>query len=298
MRVLIVVNKWWECDPTLASMLNDNTRPPDSPWPEQLTPARPRPELAKDLNQNPVPRAIFPYLTFSAEVWCVSDLLDSFSSQQQSSSERKAGLLHKIFDFGPSPDLVIALGTASTPDPAVNRNGGVVVGTSVFMNNGHPDGSNPDSNLNLPSFDQLLESSISPETFRKLATVDNASIVNRFLPVPLNPSALPDISIGLGDVALGTINVSRSSDYATCDPLTIKAFANLQSKARAVSLETTHGLIRVQSKSPFVFVSGIVNRFQQFGVDVVPRLDAQNTAGAHNAGVAVTWMLSSLDEQF
>ncbi len=297
MRILVVVNKWWECDPALASMLNDNTRPPDSPWPEELKPPRPRPELATEINQNPVPRAIFPYKNFNAEVWCISDLMDSFSPAQQSSSERKASLLHKIFDFGSTPDLVIAVGTASTPDPAVNRNGGVVVGTSVFMNNGHPNGSNPDSNLNLPSFDQLLESSISPETFRKLATVDTASIANRFLPVPLNPSALPEISIGFGDVALGTINVSQSSDYATCDPLTIKTFASLQVKARAVSLETTHGLIRVQSDSPFVFVSSIVNRFQQFGVDVVPRLDAQNTAGAHNAGVAVTWMLSRLDQQ-
>ena len=298
MRVLVVVNKWWECDPALASMVNDNTRPPDSPWPDPLRPARPRPELAKEPNENPIPRAIFPYKNFSAEVWCVSDLLDSFSIPQQSSSQRKAGLLHKIFDFGPSPDLVVAVGTASTPDPAVNRNGGVVIGTSVFMNNGKPGGSNPDSDLNLPSFDQLLESSIAPETFRKLATLDNVSVLNRFLAVPLNPSALPDISIGFGDVALGTINVSQSSDYATCDPLTITAFSGLQSKARAVSLETTHGLIRVQSDSPFVFVSGIVNRYQQFGVDVVPRLDAQNTVGAHNAGVAVSWMLSSLDEQF
>jgi hypothetical protein len=297
MRVLVVINKWWECDPALASMLNDNTRPPDSPWPEQLQPARPRPELAKEINQNPIPRAIFPYRHFNAEVWCISDLLDSFSTQQQSSSERKAGLLPKIFEFGPSPDLVIAVGTASTPDPAVNWNGGVVVGTGVFMNNGQPNGSNPDSNLNLPTFDQLIESSISLETFRKLASVDNVSIVNRFLPVPLNSSALPGISIGFGDVALGTVNVSQSSNYATCDPLTIKAFDGLQTAAKAVSLETTHGLIRVQSDSPFIFVSGIVNRFQQFGVDVVPRLDAQNTAGAHNTGVAVTWMLSSLDEQ-
>ena len=66
----------------------------------------------------------------------------------------------------------------------------------------------------------------------------------------------------------------------------------------SVSLETTHGLIRAQfGVSAFLFVSAIVDRFQRFATDVVPRLDAQNTIGAHNAGVVVTWVLSSLDQQ-
>jgi hypothetical protein len=248
-------------------------------------------------NDAPLPRATFAYKNFAAEVWCISDLLDSFSPSQQSSSERKAELLPTIWKYGENPGLVVAVGTASTPDAAVNRNGGVVVGTNVFMHNGHPNGSNPDSNLRLDVFDQLIESSIPSEMFRKLATVDGTSIASRFLPVPLNASILPEISIGVGDTALGTINVSQSADYATCDPLTRQAFDALGTKVRPVSLETTHGLIRIQSDSPFLFVSGIVNRFQQFATDVVPRMDAQNTAGAHNAGVAIAWMLSSLDQQ-
>jgi len=294
MRVLVVINKWWECDPALAAMLNDNTRPPNSPWPSDLKPARPRPELATEHNDSPVPRTIFPYKNFSAEVWCISDLLDGYLPNQQSSSQRKAELLSKIFQYGEMPALVIAVGTACTPDQT-NLNGSVVVGTSVFMHNGHPNGANPDSNLNLPVFDKLLESSISEEMFQKLATIDLTTITNRFLPVPLNPSPQPVLSIGLGDVALGTINVSQSADYEAADPLTLQAFQGLQVAAKAVSLETTHGLIRVQSESPFLFVSGIVNRFQQFGTDIAPRSDAQNTAGAHNAGVTVTWLLSSLD---
>lgn len=246
----------------------------------------------------PIPRATFAYKNFSAEVWCVSDLLDGLSADVQSSSTQKAKRLPAIFAYGNQPGLVIAVGTASTPSIAVNRNGGVAVGTSVFMHDGYPNDGNPASNLKSDDFDQLIESSISSATFDKLQSMDTVSALNRFLPVPLNPSVSVGISMELGDVALGTINVTNPADYAAKDPLTIQAFQSLGPKAIPVSLETTHGLIRANAgNSPFLFVSGIVNRFQQFGTDVAPRQDVQNTVGAHNAGVVVAWMLSSLDAQ-
>ena len=297
MRILIIINKWWECDPALAAMLNDNTRPASSPWPDELKPARPRPELAKSPNLNPIPRATFPYKNFNAEVWCISDLLDGLSPTEQSSSEQKAKRLPEIFAYGERPGLVIAVGTASSPIFGVNRNGGVAVGTSVFMHNGFPDAPNAASDLKLRNFDQLIESRISSAVFQRIAAMDVTSALNRFLPIPLNPSPSIDISMGLGDVALGTINVTNSADYTTKDPLTVQAFESLGTTASPVSLETTHGLIRAESGDcPFVFVSGIVNRFQRYGTDVVPRLSPQNTVGAHNAGVVVTWMLSSIDQ--
>lgn len=295
MRVLVIVNKWWECDPALAAMLSDNTRPAKSPWPTHLKPARRPPELSSP-NPNPVPRAIFPYNTFTAEVWCVSDLLDGLPSNLQSSSEEKYERLTAIFK-GEEPGLVISVGTASTPQSGVNCNGGVTVGTSIFMHNGCPNGSNPDSNLDLPDFDKVIKSSIPEPTFDRIRRMDVTSALNRFLPVPLNPSSSVDVSIGLGDVALGTVNVTDYRKYAEKDLLTVQEFAALRDTANVVSLETTHGLIRARAgEYPFLFVSGIVNRFQRFGTDVDPRRDAQNTAGAHNAGVVVTWMLSILDQ--
>lgn len=297
MRALVIINKWWECDPALAAMLSENTRPPGSPWPADLKPARRPPELASlSPNPNPVPRAIFCYHTFSAEVWCVSDLLEGLPPNLQSSSEEKYKRLAAIFK-GEDPGLVIAVGTASTPQSGVNCNGGVVVGTSIFMHNGCPNGSNPDSKLDLPDFDKVIKSSIAGSTFDRIRRMDVTSALNRFLPVPLNASPSVDVRIGLGDVALGTVNVTNSGDYVEKDRLTLQAFAALKQTANAVSLETTHGLIRVRAgESPFLFVSGIVNRFQRFGTDVAPRADAQNKVGAHNAGVVVTWMLSSLDQ--
>ena len=298
MRVLIVVNKWWECDPALSAMLNKDARPSGAPWPTQLASTPRPPEQFTAPNSNPSPRAVFPYGKFSAEVWCISDLLQGLSIDQQSSSEEKAKRLGAIFTYGRQPDLVIAVGTASTPSVAINRNGGVVIGTNVFMHNAYPNGGNPASNLQLKSFDRLVESTISAAMFNKVSSFDAVSALSRFLPVPLNPSLSMDLSVGKGNVSLGTINVTNPADYASKDLETVKAFTALGIAVVPVSLETTHGLIRdAGGDSPFVFVSGIVNRFQHYGADVAPRLHAQNTAGAHNAGVAVTWMLSSLDAQ-
>ncbi|HWG21222.1 MAG TPA: hypothetical protein VG225_11895 [Terracidiphilus sp.] len=300
MRVLIVVNKWWECDPALAAMLNDNARPAGSPWPQDLRPPRPRPELTSVPNLHPIPRAIFPYKNFAAEVWCISDILDGLSSARQSSSQEKFNRLCGIFPDAPcfeKPSLVIAVGTASVPFDGVNHNGCVVAGTGTFMHNGFPDGSNPDSNLNLPSFDKLVTSTIPDAMFNALCAVDTAAAVQHFLPVPLNPATPASLLIDRESVALGTINVTKTSDYAAKDCLTVAAYRALGSSAPpAVSLETTHGLIREKAGAcPFVFVSAIVNRFQQFGTDVAPRMYAQQTAAATNAGVALSWMLASLD---
>jgi hypothetical protein len=298
MRVLLIINKWWECDPALAAMVNDNTRPINSPWPNNLKPPRQRPELATVPNLYPVPRATFEYNLFTAEVWCVSDLLDSLDSTEQSSSEQKSDRLERIFEYGDKPGLVIAVGTASTPIAGTNQNGGVNVGTRVFMHDGYPNGTNASSNLSLPDFDQLIESTISRAMFAQVESMDVTNARTRFLPVPINPSPSVDIGIGFEDVALGTINVTNPADYAAKDPLTLQAFEALKTRATAVSLETTHGLIRAKAgDSPFLFVSGIVNRFQRYNTDVGPRSDAQNTIGAHNAGVVLTWMLAALNKE-
>lgn len=300
MRVLIVVNKWWECDPALSALLNDNARPAGSPWPEDLKTPRRRPETTSIPNLHPVPRAIFPWKNFCAEVWCISDLLDGLDSTKQSSSQAKFKRLCGIFPDGPcqeKPGLVIAVGTASAPVEGVNHNGCVVIGTGSFMHNGFPNGGNPDSNLVLPSFDKLVTSTITDRTFNAIAAMDITSALKNFLPVPLNPANPAAILIDRKSAALGTINVTKTADYATRDPETVDAFNALKpAPPPAVSLETTHGLIREKAGDcPFLFVSAIVNRFKMFGTDVVPRMYAQQTAAITNAGVALSWLLASLD---
>jgi hypothetical protein len=90
-------------------------------------------------------------------------------------------------------------------------------------------------------------------------------------------------------VALGNVNVTYYRDYDTTDKETLKAFRAHCPLGVLGSLETTHGLIRVLGSSRFIFISGIVDRLGQFAVDVNPKSDAQNTAGAHNAGIVLAW---------
>jgi hypothetical protein len=299
-RVLVIINKWWECDPALAAMLSDNTRPKSSPWPRALQPARPVPDPYKlPSDTPPKPRATFPYKTFNAEVWCVSDLIEDLPPECQSSSSSKAARLNRPFEAGPAPDLVIAVGTAGSCSEAPNQNGWVTIGTAVFMHNAHPKGSENRFSTWSGPFDELIESHIDSALFAEIALFDSKSAVPHFLPVPLNPSDSPNISLGFGDVALGTLNVTDYTEYTAMDPRTVKAFSDAGVSNKPVSLETTHGLIRMQcepTKAPFLFVSGITDRLGFFDTDDAPRSDAQNTAAAHNAGVAVTWLLPALDK--
>ncbi|WP_372641580.1 hypothetical protein [Ancylomarina sp.] len=69
-------------------------------------------------------------------------------------------------------------------------------------------------------------------------------------------------------------------------------------------METTHCLIYKTAKKhlnyqnpPFLFVSGEVDRFTQFAMDVNPKVYAQNVSGAHNAGVAVAVIISILNDE-
>jgi hypothetical protein len=296
-RVMVVINKWWECDPALFAMLNDNARPSGSPWPTSLQPPRQRPDN-KHLppeDPKPAPRAVFPYNNFQAEVWCISDVLEHLDSSLQSSSEQKAKYLPKMFSHGPTPDLVIAVGTAEFPDAAISENGNVVIGTNVFMVNGHPDGSNPLSNWTVGPFERLIDSKLPRPLFEQLIKFDIPTACNRFLAVPLTPAATPWVVADYINVALGAVNVTDYSEYGLIDPTTAKTFWSKVQGAKAASIETTHGIIRVQSDSPFLFVSGIVDRFGYFDQEVNPRSHAQNTGAAHNAGLTVSWLLSRLD---
>lgn len=294
-RLLVVINKWWECDPALMAMLNDNARPAGAPWPSELQPPRRRPDSHALPRENPVPepRAVFSYNNYAAEVWCISDLLEHLDGTLQSSSEQKAILLPKVFRTTPSPDMVIAVGTAGTPFDRPNLNGNVVVGTKVYMHDAHPGGSNPLSKWKGP-FDEVVDSSLDRALFNLLIQLDTASIINRFLPVPLNPSPASQIDTAFDNVALCTINVTNYAEYAAMDPLTVESFVRSGSTDKASSLETTHGIIRVQSGVPFLFVSGITDRLGYFDQEVSPRNYSQNTAAAHNAGVVVAWLMARL----
>ncbi len=302
MRIVIVINKWWECEPAIAAMLNLNACPQNAPypktppWPDPLKSPQPRPDgLALPFLN---PRAVFGYGNFQAEVWCVSDLLNNVNSVSQSSSSIKAERLPQIFAGKPTPDLVIAVGTASSATESPNRNGGVAIGTAVFLHDAHPNRENPLSTWSGPS-DQLQSSTVTPKLFAQLASFDATFALLHFLPLKRNASDAPVVTAGFTNVALGTLNVTDYGDYKHKDPETLAAYVASGNPNRPVSIETTHGLICLACpEAPFMFLSTITDRFTYFDADVSgpPLNDAQNTAAAYNAGVTLRWMLANLDK--
>jgi hypothetical protein len=297
-RVLVVTNKWWECDPIMNLLLSGYANPASGlGWPVFLNHPHRRPDNVMHPAERPppVPRAIFALPSIEVEVWCISDLLEHLpgGSKYQSSSFRKIAQLPGIF-AGRKPELVIAIGTASFPG-VTSENGNVVVGTKIFLHNA--DLHNPSSKWDGGPFDTVLGSVLDPSAFASITSIDPAAL-DRYLVAPLNPAAGRKLLAGYDHVALGTINVTDPGKYSLADKETLEVYAARYDPGLAQSLETTHGLIRVQSETAFMFVSGIANRVGHFTDEVNPRLYAQNTTAAHNAGVALAWMVPKMDEFF
>jgi hypothetical protein len=239
----------------------------------------------------------------TCSLWCISDLLAGLPPALQSSTQAKAERLGSAFAYGPVPALTVAVGTAASAvqDPALI--GCVAVGTSIFMHDAGPLQPNNPSNWQGAAFDTVIESTITDAMFAGIAKLDTNAALTAFLPMPIrnpNPGDPPlspqAISIGLGDVGLGTMNITDYHYYDVADKATLDSFARCGGGQKAVSLETTHGVIRMAAgQSPFVFVSGIVNRCLMMSTDAQPRLSSQDMAGGHNAGVVVSYMLASLN---
>jgi hypothetical protein len=307
MRIIVLANKWWECEAMLTAMLNTNAFPPAlsdgsvaAPWCDVGTLASPRSQVTDAYNATS--RATFSYkqgttVVFTVEVWCVSDLLEK-TDPSTSSSAKAVHMKTKLFKTGALPDLVIAVGTGGTATEVPNRSGGVAVGGQVFLHNAHqpntPD-ANPKSDWFDPRQETLIPPSIDKLFFEQIAAFDSASALLHFLPVRRNESVSPIITVGLTDAGLGTVNVTDYNEYKFKDPETVTSYMTQKHNAAVASLETTHGLIRLASDpAPFLFVTGITDVFLHFDEQVsVPALaDAQNFAAAYNAGVTVRYMLA------
>ncbi len=297
-RVIITINKWWECDPIISVLLNDYVRPASElGWPKLLNYPYKKNKFQK------APRGVFKLSTFQAEIWCISDLLTNHPNtpQFQSSSERKMEQIGQIFEYSNHPiNLVIAVGTAASYPPETSLNGSVICGTKAFLHNCHPNGKNPHSNWECGPFDTVLESTLKKSDFKTFTDFhnDQSPIFDRFLVPPLNPDPLGGRLYANYDyVALSMINVTDASEYSDTDRVTAAAYQNRYNSEFGKSIETTHGLIRVAAgeKTPFLFISGITDRGEYFKEDVEPRPYSQRTSCAHNAGIVIAWMLPKIN---
>ena len=242
------------------------------------------------------------------EIWCISDLLSKFPNTPayQSSSQRKMGVLADGFSYDALPiSLVVAVGTASSgpfcpPHKQENINGSVLIGTKIFMHDGHPDSApNPDSQWRCSYFDQLMNSSVADSVWKGLV---GGTLETALMCPPTYPAMNGQHIYGNGCfVAIGDINVTDYAEYSVKDYYEAGAsfITQCPGNPNGVSLETTHGLIYAAAREyfggdpPFIFVSGIVDQFTMFNIDVGSKVYAQNVSGAQNAGVVVAQIVGN-----
>lgn len=295
-RVLLIANKNWEVEPILNALLNSRIRPVELPNPGKINyPWTFSAGTAK-------PRAIWNTFTgVSIELWCVQDIMDS--NWNPSSSQGKNECLPRVINYRKKkPDLVIALGTAGYGSETLNNNGCVVMGSNIFIHNFHPNGENPNSVWDDPvSFEKLLPSAINSSFFTLLDPATINSIEQRLLKPFLNPSAVIQVLSDKDFLGLSTVNITDYHDYATADQIGMEIIKNGGITNTIGSAETTHGVIRLQSNAPFVFISGITDRSGHFDEDVNgkdskgnTKTEAQNFTAAYNIGICLAWLMPKI----
>ena len=277
MRVLLIANKDWEVDPLVGVLRHPKARPKNLPAPEYP-------------NDGSKARIIIRAGAAIIEIWCISDLMSR--EKDPSSTAEKVRVLAEVFT-GSTPALVIAFGTGSYPD-STSFNGCVSLGTKTFIHNAHPNGENPKSIWDDPRCGKLLESSLKDSLFREIDTTIRIEAESRFIYPPLNPSRRAMMFSSYENVALGVANVTNYNEYYRVDHEALKAYSSSGAKDPIASVETTHGIIRMQSKASFLFVTGIANRLGYFNQEAAPRKYAQDLAAVHNAAVAAAWIMPSL----
>jgi hypothetical protein len=291
--ISIIVNKNWETEPFLNSLLSSELRPSKLPFPSILN-------SPKDGNNKmTVPRAVIKFTdgtteTLEIKVWCIQDLMyfnvpPDPTRQSSSSSEEKYRVLPPVI-LADNPDLVIAVGTAGYPSET-SYNGSVVVGGNFFIHNGHP--GNPKSDLQHPDIGKVLTTNVNSKIF-DLANKDFKNQVEpKFIKPPRNP-AKPAVCVASKVyTAISSINVTDYSEYNWVDHEAIENFRSIENKLPFNSLETTHGVIKLSTNKPIIFISAITDRLGYFDSEVNA---TQNYVPSFNAGIVTGQLLTSLND--
>ncbi len=313
-RVLIIANKDWEATALMNVLLEVKACPDKFPWPVKLTHPQP-PQTSELTTSKPKPRAVFHFQERShgkthdvqVEVWCIQDAMDP--SVSSSSTKEKDEVLAVMYfggkvevDTDKDPDFVVAFGTAGFPGET-SYNGCVFVGANTFIHDPFKDNLTNDGYWHSEQTGRVIgPSSVSAELFIPDHRIFDASlksqVESRFLIPPMNPARKQVLMAAANYTAVGVVNIMNYDDYAWADEEALHAFKEVceehREKPPIGSVETTHGIIRLQSETPFIFISGITDRIGHFNMEVGPRPYAQNFACAHNAGVVAAWLIPKI----
>jgi len=280
-KIAVVVNKNWEAEPVLAAMCSGPFRASGLPFPEfiislQFEKYRVNPALP--INDHGNARAIFSLPQVKATVWCIQDFMDI--TKNSSSSEEKARFLPALLQ-AEAPDFIIAVGTAGyLSENAIA--GCVVAGARFFVHDGHP--GNPESNYQNSSFDTNLPLNCNPKIFSVFSPASRLATESKFLKPPNKPAPRPALLASQYYTALSSVNVTDYGEYAWVDAECVNAFRKVEKHYPIGSLETTHGVIRLCSDYPAMFVSAITDSEGNFDIEVTA---GQNYTAAFNAGIVL-----------
>jgi hypothetical protein len=246
-----------------------------------------------------IPRAVFilkdgTSQTLEVKVWCIQDLMyynipPNPAKQSSSSSEEKYRVLPPVIQKD-NPDLVIAVGTAGYPS-TTSYNGSVVIGGNFFIHNGHP--GNPKSDLQHNDIGKVLPTNVNSKIFDLVNKDFKNQVEPKFIRTPRNP-AEPAVCIASKVyTAISSINVTDYSEYNWVDHEAIEHFRSIENKLPFNSLETTHGIIKLSTDKPIIFISAITDRLGYFDSEVNA---IQNYVSSFNAGIVAGQLLISVNE--
>lgn len=285
-RILIIVNKNWECEPFLWAF-------------KTYCKAEPFVDLSVRTSDNYMAscRAEFHLDNYDVIVRCIQDLMDD-PSKNKSNSEEKYRVLPGYI-AADKPDLVLSVSTAeSTPDAQSETgsiNGCVVVGGQYFMHDaGHLE-QNPQSHLKVPP--QGTVYSYNERLFEIFGSFDKAVYDNFKKPINYCAEKLCVYASPLYG-CVGVVNVENYAIYERADPEAYSAYSYDRGKYPPMSIETTHGIVRMSTPKDIsvIFISPITDRFRHFKDDVDEE-QKQNHICAYNAGVAAAAFVNKLDEE-
>jgi len=290
---MLIANKWWEADPLCWVLFHNKAHPrvffdyetinyPSQHMPKQ--PSEPRP-----LNPVATPRFSFKCLDATVEVWCLEELMNP--AENPSSAAEKARVLPDAVASGPKPDLVVAFGTAGSRQ-GLHINGCVVVGRRVYIHDAYKAEVDRTGMWTPPEEDMVIESDLPVGVIQGISPGSKHSAEARFLQPPVAPANHLLLMAGNGFISVGHVNCINYDDYAWSPIRAVESFNDNASELGEIgSVESTHGLIRVVSDAPFLYISGIAATVGLFNVQVTPRVYAQNTVASHNAAIALAWLL-------
>ncbi|MDR2672281.1 MAG: hypothetical protein LBC35_03125 [Coriobacteriales bacterium] len=287
--VEVIVNKNWETEPFLAAMTNPKLRSPELPFPSVINTPKDGDNRMSD------PRARYRLSNSDVIVRCIEDLM--LPNDNTSSSEAKYKVLPSYI-HADNPDYIISVSTAESAaytSTESSENGSVYIGGSFFLHDADPD--NPCSHLIIPPDKVFIPNNMNEAVFALFGGTFADGATARFIPAVRHPAAKMTCLASPDYAAVGVINITDYSMYEKADKEAREAFDHYgpADKTTAVSIETTHGVVRLSSDKPILFVSPITDRYECFQEDVT---DTQNYTVAFNAGICVGDMLVALNTYF